>query len=213
MTRALAVALLLASAGLARAQLPAVVESGPLPKSGLFGAGFGLELLGIGPVEVIGPAGFASGVGLTVALQFDLGPRWALRLPATLDYAGRHGDSAFLDLAFSPGILHRWRSSADQRWVPYLGGGIRLASQGVRRDFVGEPLLMKLDIDIDEHHGGDDPNFETELAPVMPELWVGLEWHPNRWFAANLGLCYSWLRARGQNVQLVRQMLGGRFTF
>lgn len=209
--------------------------SAPLPESGLFHAGFGVEPFGIGPVEAISKAGVAYGFSVGAALQFDLGPRFALRIPAVFDFTTRSGNTAFGQLALSPGALYRFRDSADQRWIPYVGAGLRLAAQGVHRDFVGEPLVTTTTAPLstaglgqtaslgarwktadlfDEHHSGHshDPNLDAELG-AGPELWAGLEYHATRLFALDLNATYAWVPTHGTSVHVFRETLLARFTF
>ena len=84
-------------------------DSPALGKSGRFGAGIGIEPLGLGPAESWTRFGGAVGFAIVGAVQFDLGPRWAFRLPLSLDDTIRENDVAYGALALSPGLLYRWR--------------------------------------------------------------------------------------------------------
>jgi hypothetical protein len=192
-----------------------------LPESGRFGSGVGLELLGLGATQGATRFGYAGGLSLYTAVQFDMGPQWAFRLPISLDFTARAGNAAYGALAFTPGMVHRWRSTVDQRWIPYVGLGVRLASQAVRRDFVGLPALpaasapLVANLDLGEHHFGggnaDDPNLEARLS-IGPEVWVGYELHTNRWSAFNFGLTYAFSNVDGVIVHVVRETVGVRLT-
>lgn len=195
------------------AVLASTPPAGDLPRSGYFGAGFSLEPLALGPAQAFSGGGAAVGVSFQAAIQVDLGTRWALRLPLELGVGGT-GDATFAELGFTPGVLYRWRDDADQRWVPYLGGGLKLGAAGAGRDLLGLPLVtvQALDIDIDHHHGGEsDPNLESRVG-AFPELWAGVEWHPNRWFSLNLGGAYTYVRVAGTNVHLLHERVGLRFS-
>jgi hypothetical protein len=190
-----------------------------LPRSGYFGAGVNLEPLAMGPMQAISGGGAAVGLTIQGAIQVDVGPRWALRLPLELG-AGGSGDSTFAELALTPGVLYRWRDDADQRWVPYFGGGFKLGLAGANRGLLGLPLVTSEALDTQaldihfHHHDGDsssDPNDVSRLG-AFPELWAGLEWHPTRWFALNLGGAYTYVRLAGTNVHLLHERVGLRFS-
>jgi hypothetical protein len=161
----------------------------------------------------------ATGLYLVSAYQADLGPRWALRIPLSVDSTVRHGDAAYLALALSPGMVYRWRQEQDQRLVPYAGGGLRLASLGVRRDFVDQPLVENAALFIDGHHldgpdgshHRDDPNVDLH-GSLAPELWGGLEYHPSRWIAVIFGVTYSVTRVSDHTIHLVREGASFRVT-
>ncbi|WP_208729959.1 hypothetical protein [Corallococcus exercitus] len=144
----------------------------------------------------------------------DLGARWAFRLPLEVGVGGS-GDSTFSEVGVTPGLLYRWRDDAAQRWVPYFGGGLKLGAAGAGREFLGLPLVttvQSLDLDFDDDGDGEsDPNFESRLG-VFPEVWAGVEWHPNRWFALNLGAAYTYVRLLGTNVHLLHERVGVRFS-
>jgi hypothetical protein len=195
------------------AATPEGTTEGTLPRSGYFGAGFNLEPLSIGPMEAISGGGVAGGVIFQAAIQLDLGPRWALRFPLELGVGGA-GDSSFAEAGFTPGVLYRWRDDADQRWVPYFGGGIKLGVVGAGRELIGAPLVnsvQALDIHFHDGHSSSNPNVETNVG-AFPELWAGIEWHPTRWFSLNLGGAYTYTRVLGTNVHLLHQRVGMRFS-
>ena len=204
------------------AAAPPLPPPGPdlLTKSGRFQRGIGVELLGVGAAATWTRFGTGGGVALTTAMQLDLGTNWALRLPLSIDSTVRNADIAYVGLAFSPGLVHRWRTRDDQRWIPYAGAGLRLASSGVRRDFIGLPLVATTSsaLSIGEHHHDgldfghhDDPNVDTH-GSIAPELWAGAEWHVSRWVALIFGGTYAWIRFDGENVHLVRGTIAVRLT-
>lgn len=193
--------------------LAAVPEPGVVPRAGYFGAGINLEPLTLGPVQAFASGGTAMGVSLQSALQIDLGPRWALRLPLGAALAGE-SPSDFVELSFTPGVIHRWRDDADQAWVPYVGGGLKLGLFGAGRGLLGLPLIASrqaLDLDFGDDGGDPDPNEEVDLG-ALPELWGGVEWHPNRWCSLHLGAAYSYVRVAGRNVHVLHERVGVRFS-
>ncbi|MHA7630570.1 hypothetical protein [Corallococcus sp. M7] len=168
----------------------------------------------MGPVQAFSGGRVAVGISLQAALQIDLGSRWAFRLPLEAGVGGS-GDSTFSELGITPGLLYRWRSDADQRWVPYLGAGLKLGAAGAGREFLGLPLVttvQSLDLDFDDDDGdSDDPNFESRLG-AFPEVWAGVEWHPNRWFSLNVQAAYTYVRVLGTSVHLLHERVGVRFS-
>lgn len=192
----------------------AAAPASPLPRAGHFGAGFNVEPLALGSVQAHSAGGTAVGVSLQTALQFDLGPRWALRLPLDLGVGGSR-PANFAELGISPGLLYRWRDDADQRWVPYLGAGLRLGAVGAGRRLLGQPLVMtqqlrSMDWDSDGD-GADDPNFES-MARASPELWAGVEWRPSRWFALTVSGAYLYTRLMGTGVHVLHERVGLRLS-
>jgi hypothetical protein len=188
-----------------------------LPRSGRFGAGVGVQPLAIGLAEAISDGGGDLGLALTTAVQIDLGARWALRLPVAMDFTYGGGNGTFVDLTFTPGLLYRWRHDPDQRWVPYLGAGLRLGAVGARRDLLGLPLVATTLAH--EHHGGhhffghhDDPDFDATLT-AGPELWAGFDQHLNRWCALDWSFAYGWMHVDGVGIHRFRQTVGLRLTF
>ncbi|RKG85512.1 hypothetical protein D7W82_19320 [Corallococcus sp. CA049B] len=192
--------------------LASTATAGDVPRSGYFGAGVNLEPLSLGPVQAFSGGRVAVGISLQAALQVDLGSRWAFRLPLEVGVGGS-GDSTFSELGVTPGLLYRWRSDADQRWVPYLGGGLKLGAAGAGREFLGLPLVTTVQsLDFDDDDGdSDDPNFESRLG-AFPEVWAGVEWHPNRWFSLNVQAAYTYVRVLGTNVHLLHERVGVRFS-
>jgi len=192
------------------------VAAAPLGKSGAFGKGINIELVMLGPAQAISAGGAEAGIGAATALQFDLGTRWAFRIPLALDFTFRGSHVGFADLSITPGILHRWRHAADQRWIPYAGAGVKLGSFGAHREFLGQPLVMPAALlELDDHHfgsGSHDPNVERALR-AAPELWGGIEYHTSSWFSLDLCATYAWIRIAGENIHLFREMFGIRFSF
>lgn len=193
----------------------------PLGKAGAFGKGINVELIAAGAVQAISAGGAEGGLGLATAVQLDIGPRWAFRLPVALDVTFASRPGGFADISITPGLLRRWRSGVDQRWVPYAGGGVKLGSFGAGRRLLDLPIITTSALEttptlaLDDHHfggGSHDPNFEVRLR-AAPEVWAGVEYHTSRWFCLNLGASYALIRLAGQNLHLVREMLGIRFSF
>jgi hypothetical protein len=197
---------------------PPVVGAGPAPlgEAGAFARGINVEILGLGPVQAIGPGGEENGIGLAVAVQLDAGPRWAFRLPLSLDVTDAISPGGFADLSITPGLLHRWRTRSDQRWIPYAGGGIKLGSFEAGHSLLDLPLVTTSALFGDHHSFGGghphDPNRELRLR-AAPEVWGGLEYHTSSWFSLNLTATYAWIRIAGENVHLFRELLAFRFSF
>jgi hypothetical protein len=198
---------------------PAAQPAQPLPRAGHFGSGVSLEPLSLGAFQAKGQGATTSGLSMQAALQIDLGPRWAFRLPLDLS-AGGEDPRQFTELGVTPGLLYRWRSDADQTWVPYLGAGLRLGGVGAGRGLLGQPLLlaqarvhaMGFDGgDFDDGDGADDPNLETKVH-AAPELWLGVAWQPARWFALTLGGSYLYTRMMGSSIHVFHERVGLRFS-
>lgn len=190
----------------------------PLGKSGAFGKGINVEAA-LAVVQVVAPGGVEGGVGLALIPQYDLGARWAVRVPIAVDVTFASSPGGYADLSLTPGLVRRWRRHQDQAWVPYLGGGVKLGSFGAGRSLLGLPevttsalFIGHHHIDVDGHGHADDPNFEVGLR-VAPELWAGLEVHPCSWFSFDLGATYAWIRLSGENLHLLREMIGLRLSF
>ncbi|NOK11157.1 hypothetical protein [Corallococcus exercitus] len=194
--------------------LASTATPGDVPRSGYFGAGVNLEPLAVGPMQAFSGGRTAVGISLQASFQLDLGSRWAFRLPLEVGVGGS-GDATFSEVGVTPGLLYRWRDDANQRWVPYFGGGLKLGAAGAGRELLGLPLVttvQSLDLDFDDDGDSEsDPNFESRLG-VFPEVWAGVEWHPNRWFALNLGAAYTYVRLLGTNVHLLHERVGVRFS-
>lgn len=197
---------------------PALAAAASLGKAGAFGKGINLEAALVA-VQALGPGGAEAGAGLAVIPQFDLGPRWAFRVPITVDATFASSPGGFADISLTPGLVHRWRTHQDQTWIPYLGGGLKLGSFGAGHALLGLPSVAVAGVFIGHHHldldGGnhaDDPDFEVGLR-VAPELWAGLEVHPCSWFSVDLGATYAWVRLSGENLHLLREVVGLRLSF
>jgi hypothetical protein len=207
--------------GLLFVPFPALAEPATAPRrTGGLGLGVGLEPLALGTVEVVSRGHGAAGLGVAAALQIDLGVRWALRLPLSIDAAFARGQSELIEVAFTPGAIYRFRTGLDEGLVPYAGGGLRLAGAGAERDLLGLPVVTQSALELKhEHHGdhhpfghrSDDPNFDTE-ASLGPEIWLGVEQRLSRWFLFDWRLSYSWLRVDGVGVHLFMQSLAARLT-
>ena len=168
---------------------------------------------------MIGPGRTEAGAGVALIPQFDLGPRWAFRIPISVDATFGSSPGGYAGISLTPGLVYRWRRRQDQAWIPYAGGGLKLGTFGAGHALLGLPPIPVAGIFIGHHHldldgGGhaDDPNFEVGLR-VAPEVWAGLEGHPSSWLSVDLGASYAWLRLAGENVHLVRELIGLRLSF
>jgi hypothetical protein len=202
------------------AEPAAAPEPAKLRRSGRFGIGLSLGPIGFGVAEVVGHGGVAVGPTFVAGLQVDLGSRLALRLPIEATIGA--GSGGYLDLAVTPGLLWRFRSSADQFFVPYVGAGWKLGAFSAHHELLGLPLstgsslrtLASADLDdLDDGDGGrDDP--DQEAAPsYLPELWLGADLQLGRLVAMELGLTYAYQPIAGTAVSVVSERIAFRLTF
>jgi hypothetical protein len=187
-----------------------------LPKEGLFASGIGIIPLTLGPSQVFSKAGHASGLRLSAGVQLDLGSHWALRLPAVIGAAdGTNGGYAEIDV--SPGMLYRFRHHADQGFVPYVGGAVKLGLFGADRLFLGKPLLpvshtTTSDLLHEHRHTASDPNFDT-AGTVGGEAWLGASLHASRLFSVDFEVTGVLLPIDGVLVEAIAETVALRFTF
>src|SRR6478672_7323955 len=136
--------MILLGSSLARAQpslTPPIGEAPiPLHKEGLVHGGVSLELLDVGAMQAFTRYGSAKGADVGVALQIELGPHLAIKLPIEFGYGGSVNGAHYGELAIVPGVVYRFRDRDDQRWVPYVGGGLRFGAVSIGKTLVGEPL-------------------------------------------------------------------------
>ena len=170
-----------------------------LPKSGAFGGGFSLEPIAFGPIQARIRGTQANGTSWGAALQFDLGPRWALRVPFAAAQAGS-GAFSYREATFAPGLIYRFRDNPDQGLVPYLGAGAKLGKLLFGRELLGLPPIL-------------DNDTPVEKLGVAPELWAGLEVHAARWLALNGSVVYSYLRLGDQDLHVLREQASVRISF
>ncbi|MBJ6762874.1 hypothetical protein JGU66_19090 [Myxococcaceae bacterium JPH2] len=192
------------------AQAPVMED---LPRAGLFGAGFNMEPVSIGPMQAFTRYGSVQGASLSTGVQIDLGTRWALRIH--LEGAGAAStDVNFAEFGLAPGILYRWRDTADQRWVPYGGAGLKFGGVGASRGILGleSAAVSAMDFDWDDFDDNNsNPDEETRFG-TFPEVFAGVEWHPNRWFALTIHGSYTYARLVHTNVHMFQERVGVRFS-
>jgi len=191
-----------------------------LGKSGRFGLGLHIEL-DFGWAEIFAPQSSLAGAVASLAFQFDLGPRWAFRLPASFVLAGS-GTASFGEFALSPSLLYRFRSTTEQPWVPYVGLGLRLGSALGGRRLLNRPVTATASPDgcPSGHYRGRttyDSNEDCSLF-VSPEPQVGIEWHPNRLVSLDAALSYSFAHFSSSEslsrwTHLLQLYLGPRLSF
>lgn len=192
---------------------PLHVAAQELPESGILAAGINIDPVELGVAEAFSAGGSAVGVRASAGVQIDLGPRWALRVPVVVASAVGSGDAGFAEIDLVPGVVYRFRNVQDQRWITYLGGGLKLGAWGADRAFLGQPLVavaVARDFD-DLGDGGDDPNFETTIG-VGVEGWAGAEWRPNRWFAMTFELTGAAMSINGAATLAVSESIGLRLS-
>lgn len=191
-----------------------VTEEAPLQRSGLFHQGISVEPLNLGALQAITSHGKVSGIDLGVALHYDLGPNWSLHMLIELGEGGFGGGDGYGEAAIVPGVMYRFRSHEDQRWVPYLGGGLRVGYVGVGRTLVGLPLVIACCHDWGEdpnHTGKGDPNIEDGSASGG-ELWAGIEWDRTRWFSLQLAGAAAYERVAATSILVLRETFGIRLS-
>jgi hypothetical protein len=181
-----------------------------LPRTGLFARGLGLNLLQLGPMQAISSGGTSWGIDLATGVEIDLGPHLALRVPIEIAYAGSDNNDAagveqstvFVFAGLSPGIVYRFRSERDQRWVAYLGGALKLGGYMFGRRLLGvapnpPPATMQ----------------EFTISGAAPNLAAGLLCSPARWFALRIALDYTYIYVAHASVHVLTETLGPQFSF
>jgi hypothetical protein len=192
----------------------------PLGKSGRFGLGLSLEA-DLGWAQVFATSSSLAGAMAALALQFDLGPRAAFRLPLSFAFAGS-GNDEFGQLALAPTFIYRFRSHLDQELVPYLGLGLRVGSMLAGRHFLGRPVTGGAGPDSCPD-SKEHPRSATAPIPdcsffVSPEPVVGLEWHTSRILSLDIAASYSLAHFSSSEglarwVSLLQVYLGPRVSF
>jgi hypothetical protein len=155
----------------------------------------------VGPVQAFTKKGSGTGLSVGLAVQVDVAPRLAARVP--LDVVVASGTTAYREISFAPGLLYRWRSSPEQFLVPFAGLGLRLGvTNPVDTVFTGEPP--------------EPPEFEGPPPKFLasPEVSAGVELRPVRWFALTLQADYTFVWMNVPTVlHVVRERAGLRFSF
>jgi len=208
--------------GAALATPPPTAAQAPesLGKSGRFGLGLSLEAE-LGWAQVFATHSSLAGATAALALQFDLGPRAAFRLPLSLVFAGS-GNDEFGQLAFAPTFLYRFRSHPEQEFVPYLGLGLRVGAGLGGRHLLGRPVTGVAGSDScpdsKEHPRSANAPIPDCSFLVSPEPVVGLEWHTSRLFSIDIAASYSFAHFSSSEglarwVSLLQIYLGPRVSF
>ena len=189
---------------------PAATIIGGLPPTGVFEKGLGLNLLQLGPLEVISSGDAAYGVALGLGVEIDLGPRTALRIPLEINYAGSSNtdgsgveqSTVFAYVGLSPGIVYRFRSERDQRWTAYLGGALKLGGFMFGRHLLGvapnpPPATMQ----------------EFTRAGAAPDLMAGFLFTPFRWLTWRIALDYTYIFVAHTSVHALSETIGPQLSF
>jgi hypothetical protein len=191
-----------------------------LGKSGRSGLGLSLEAE-LGWAQVFATSSSLAGATAALALQFDLGPRAAFRLPLSMVFAGS-GNDEFGQLAFAPTFIYRFRSHPDQEFVPYLGLGLRVGAALGGRHLLGRPVTGVVGSDScpdsKEHPRAANAPVPDCSFLVSPEPVVGLEWHTSRLFSVDIAAAYSFAHFSSSEglarwVSLLQVYLGPRVSF
>ena len=191
-----------------------------LGKSGRFGLGLSLEAE-LGWAQAFASSSSLAGATAALALQFDLGPHAAFRLPLSFVFAGS-GNDEFGQLALAPTFIYRFRSQQDQELVPYLGLALRVGSILAGRHFLGRPVTGVAGPDScpdsKEHPRGANAPIPDCSFLVSPEPLVGLEWHTSQLFSIDIAASYSFVHFSSSEglarwVSVLQIYLGPRVSF
>jgi len=188
-----------------------VAAAGPLPRSGRFGLGLSLDLLQLGPLQVIGPGGTSSGVIGAIGVEVDLGPRAAVRLPLKIGGASASASTdpssgvsesrSFVEVAFAPSLVYRLRARPRQRWIPFGTAGLDAGFFQFGRRLVGLAPSPK----------GTAQEFVR--GGVAPQLGVGLIYAPSRLFGLRLAAEYTYFLLSSASVHALSETIAARFSF
>ena len=201
---------------------PQTAVAPALGRSGRFGLGLALEAE-LGWAQAISSETSVPGAVVALALQFDLGPRAAFRLPLSFAFAGS-GSDLFGQLALSPTLIYRFREHPDQEWVPYLGLGLRLGSGLGGRHLLGRPVMAagvkgpdSCPDSIEHPRDSSQPVPDCSMF-ISPEPVVGVEWHSSRLFSIDIAASYSFAHFSSSEglarwVSLLQVYLGPRVSF
>jgi hypothetical protein len=180
---------------------PAMSESAGVSSPAASSPGFHVDGPVVGPVQAFSKKGSGTGLSLGLAIQVDVGPRLAARVP--LDIVIKSGTTAYREVSLAPGLRYRWRSSPEQFLVPFAGLGMRLGLANPEDTvFTGEPPVP--------------PEFEGPAPRFLasPEVSAGVELRPVRWFALTLQADYTFVWMNVPTVlHVVRERAGLRFSF
>ena len=181
-----------------------------LPRTGVFAGGVGLNLLQLGPLEVISSGDTSYGIALGLGVEIDLSPRLALRLPLEINFAGStntdgsgvEDSTVFAYVGLSPGLVYRFRSEPDQRWTPYVGGAIKLGGFMFGRRLLGlapnpPPATMQ----------------EFTRAGAAPDLAAGLLFTPFRWLCWRIAVDYSYIFVANTSLHALSETVGPQLSF
>jgi hypothetical protein len=181
-----------------------------LPRTGILERGIGLNLLQLGPMEVISSGDSAYGVALGLGVEIDLTPRTALRIPLEINYAGSSNeDGSFVEhstvfayVGLTPGITYRFRSERDQRWTAYVGGAVKLGGFMFGRQLLGvapnpPPATMQ----------------EFTRAGAAPELTAGFLFTPFRWLTWRINIDYTYIYVAHTSVHALAETIGPQLSF
>jgi hypothetical protein len=182
----------------------------PLPRTGVFQIGLGIDLLEVGALQVISSGNTAQGVAVATGAEIDLGTRTAVRVPIEIAYAGSsHDDAAgveqstvYLFAGLAPGIVYRFRDEPRQRWTPYFAGSVKLGGFMFGRKLLGlapnpPPVTMQ----------------EFSIAGVAPELGAGVLFTPARWFSLRIAVDYTYIYVAHTSVHALSETIAPRFSF
>jgi hypothetical protein len=140
-------------------------------------------------------------------------------MPASFAVAGS-GDDSFGHLALSPALLYRFLDDTDQRWVPYVGLGLRLGVMVAGRHLLGRPVtgVPTADTCSRRNRSATSTPVEDCAFTISPEPMVGIEWHTSRLFSLDFAATYSFSHVTSSEglvswVHLLQLYVGPRFSF
>jgi hypothetical protein len=161
-------------------------------------------------MEVFSAGTSANGVDAGLGVEIDLGEHLALRIPLEIAYAGSsttdaggvEQSSLFVYVGLSPGVTYRFRSERDQRWIPFVGGAIKLGAFMFGRRLLGvapnpPPATMQ----------------EFARAGVAPDLTMGVLYTPARWFAVRFCFDYTYIYVANTSVHALAETIAPQISF
>lgn len=191
--------------------------SAELTKSGAYGRGIGLEAPAVGPLVASSRGTTGYGVSVALALQIELGTRFAIRFPFDVG-----ATDSVATLGFAPGFLYRLRAS--DVVIPYAGLGLRFGALSARKYALGLSSTAVSVAPLSTQSGGPRFDFsgfgDSDLdgadrrtrGGVWPELWLGAEILLNKWFLLNVAGSYFYASVSDVGVHVMSLRIGSRFS-
>jgi hypothetical protein len=207
----------LGASSLAHAQAPGEVATAaaPLHRTGRLHLGVSADAF-LGTIQAITTHDYASGVVVGFAGQAELDARWALRVVGDLGAGGFGHGGGYGEIAIIPGALYRFRTTDDQTWVPYLGGGLRLGLAGVGYKLTNKPTPVACCHDWGSGGlgggGHADPYVDNDFTGLSPEAWGGIDLSIASWLSLELAGALGYEHLESTRVFVLRQTLAVRVS-